>query len=195
MRKYRKTADVRLWIKEANCPNHDDVHNESATSQSTGDDESHTVTRSTENSENDATEVGEIHYEDVVVPCDSDSEEFFTDEVVSSSEYEEDLSDESDAGILHADAAKFMVEENLSRVACNHLLALLRKHAKHGMQLPKDSRTLLNTPHAVNVLNRCGREYVYFGVRKALCMAGLCECYCIKGNVDGIPLYKSSATQ
>jgi hypothetical protein len=33
-----------------------------------------------------------------------------------------------------------------------------------GYDLPKDARTLLETPRSVPVMSKCGGEYLYFGI-------------------------------
>ena len=54
--------------------------------------------------------------------------------------------------------AKWVVDANITREDCNRLLDILRKH---GHYLPKDRRTLLSiTPQSVNVVNKCGGQYV-----------------------------------
>jgi hypothetical protein len=65
-----------------------------------------------------------------------------------------------------------MIHAHVPRQKCNKLLSLLRKY---GHQLPKDSRTLLQTPRSVNITEKCGGKYVYFGLKKYLQMAQTCE--------------------
>ena len=112
---------------------------------------------------------------------------------LSSSDDESDshLYDTGDA--LKTDLAEFMVSEHLTRQASNKLIALLRKH---GHDLPKDCRTLTNTPRVINVVNKCGGQYVYFGVKKCLQMAeSSCDAFHVTVNIDGIPVFKSSNVQ
>lgn len=110
--------------------------------------------------------------------------------ISSSEDDHEEFSAPSDS--LKNELAQFMVSANMTRDNCNTLLAILRKH---GMQLPKDCRTLRKTPRSVEVQSKCGGQYVYFGIKKALQMVELDDEYKVNINVDGVPLYKSSSTQ
>lgn len=64
--------------------------------------------------------------------------------------------------------------------------------------IPKDARTLLNTPRTTDVQNMGSGQFYYFGLRKKLTIVvkhkrvSLLE---LDFNVDGLPLYKSSNLQ
>ncbi|XP_065681307.1 uncharacterized protein LOC124817455 [Hydra vulgaris] len=70
---------------------------------------------------------------DIVPPNSSSDDEHYCDiEVVGNRSFQYDL-------------AQWVVNAKLTCLSCNGLLALLRKH---GCELPKDSRTLLQTPQS-----------------------------------------------
>lgn len=91
-------------------------------------------------------------------------------------------------------------KNNITREAVNELLELLRKN---GHDLPKDSRTLMETPRYVEVLEKCGGHYFYFGID--LCLQNILRTHPafvkendsvkLSVNIDGIPLHKSSNEQ
>jgi hypothetical protein len=76
------------------------------------------------------------------------------------------------------------------------LLAILRRQ---GHRLPKDARTLLSTPKSVDIQDKCGGEYKYFGLESGIVrniaqsrhFAQNCNSVDLLVNVDGLPLYKS----
>ena len=76
---------------------------------------------------------------------------------------EDDLSSEGEDLVtaLSDDLCEWASKHKLTRVALNDLLSLLRKH---GHELPKDSRTLLNTPSQVENIAKCGGKYIYFEI-------------------------------
>lgn len=39
---------------------------------------------------------------------------------------------------------------------------------KHGLRVPRDSRTLLQTPRSVNTLQKCGGDYLYLGIESGI---------------------------
>ncbi|XP_065680417.1 uncharacterized protein LOC124806166 isoform X1 [Hydra vulgaris] len=121
---------------------------------------------------------------DIVPPNSSSDDEHYCDiEVVGNRSFQYDL-------------AQWVVNAKLTRLSCNGLLALLRKH---GCELPKDSRTLLQTPQAIQVQEKCGGKYIYFGLTKCLQNSinqGTCSNILnLQINVDGIPLFRSSKRQ
>lgn len=56
--------------------------------------------------------------------------------------------------------AEWTTRNSCSRAANNELLAILQGH---GHRLPKDARTLLNTPRNTGSIKKCGGDYTYFG--------------------------------
>ncbi|KAI2643909.1 Acylphosphatase [Labeo rohita] len=94
---------------------------------------------------------------------------------------------------LHNDLASWATATNQTHKALNELLHVLRRH---GHRLPKDARSLLDTPKGVPVQNKCNGQYIYYGIERYLLEHFLKEtlpgqvklCF----NVDGVPLFKSS---
>ena len=62
--------------------------------------------------------------------------------------------------------ASFCVNSKLTGQQTNDLLDFLR-HAGH--QLPKDYGTLRQTPRTVETQEKCGGNYIYFGLERVLC--------------------------
>lgn len=101
---------------------------------------------------------------------------------------------------LRSDLAKWAVKNKATRASVDELLSVLRKH---GHRLPKDARTLLGTPHQVEVQELCGGQYLYFGLESGILK--ICSQYSdefsrekdvlLNFNIDGLPLFKSSNVQ
>ncbi len=84
-----------------------------------------------------------------------------------------------------------------TRDAVNALLLILRQS---GHDLPKDTRTLLQTPRNLNVLEKCGGQYIYFGLedffnRHIKYLDEQNNLFQLDINVDGLPIAKSSGKQ
>lgn len=82
-----------------------------------------------------------------------------------------------------------------SREGASNLLKIL---ASHGHRVPKDYRTLMDTPCTVQCENLSGGTYIYFGIATALekhlgegklFFEDMIE---LSFNVDGVPLFKST---
>lgn len=102
-----------------------------------------------------------------------------------------------------SDAIKKPLNESLRIWATEHyikrraLTALLKILVSVGFtSLPKDSRTLLNTPRIVEIENRAGGKYWHNGIGNCLrqIFAKLNTDLRIEINIsmDGLPLFKSS---
>ena len=100
---------------------------------------------------------------------------------------------------LQTELASWLVDSQCSREHADSLLSILRKH---GLNLPKDSRTLRQvTPSIIPCSNKCGGSYYYFGLENTIVQflkenpAFVNDQHVIelKVNVDGLPLKKSSA--
>ena len=88
--------------------------------------------------------------------------------------------------------SKWAVENNCTRSSINQLLQILRES---GHILPKDSRTLLQTPQVIITEDKCNGTYKYFGMKEQLIhfhkesLLDLPHINLIV-NVDGVPLFK-----
>ena len=106
-----------------------------------------------------------------------------------------------DDGMPHADLAdslrQWSSKHSCTRAALNDIIDIFRQQ---GHRLPKDSRTLLHTPRHVNSQDRCGGQYIYFGIESGL-LRDIAQCQpnsedlTIKINIDGVPLFKSTNVQ
>ena len=111
-----------------------------------------------------------------------------------SPESESDVEEQCD---LTEKLAKWAVENNCTRSSINQLLQILRES---GHILPKDSRTLLQTPQVIITEDKCNGTYKYFGMKEQLIhfhkesLSHLSHINLIV-NVDGVPLFKSSSQQ
>jgi len=115
---------------------------------------------------------------------------------ISSDENEEDSYREEKNLVF--DLATWANKHNLSREAVNDLLGVL---LNHGLDLPKDSRTLLRTPRHVDVTTICGGSYHYIGIEKSvlktlrhLNMENFTAIE-LSVNIDGLPLTRSNNSQ
>lgn len=78
--------------------------------------------------------------------------------------------------------------------AVNGLLSVLRRH---GHRLPKDARTLLQTPKDVQCQLKCNGQYAYYGLESGIldfltknpALLGDVE---LSFNIDGVPVFKST---
>ena len=93
--------------------------------------------------------------------------------------------------------ANWSVKNSCTRACVNELLEILRDS---GLNLPKDSRTLLETVRNVPYIDQCGGKYIYFGIEKNIIrILNYCKVLVqnmkMKVNIDGLPLSKSSKSQ
>ena len=129
---------------------------------------------------------------------DSDAEQTLDSEhdVVDSSQSDEDHfeTDDIETGTLAGDLAQWATSNNQTLTAVNGLLTVLRKH---GHRLPKDARTLLQTPKDVECQFKCNGQYAYYGLESGI-LDYLTKNATFTGdieltfNVDGVPVFKSS---
>ena len=129
---------------------------------------------------------------------DSDTCNWISD--TSESEDEQLQEEQSNDAELSSELAASATRHKCTRSEVNDLLGILRKQ---GHRLPKDSRTLLQTPKNVEPLMKCGGQYLYFGIESGITKtltqeekfknsANSIEMYV---NIDGVPLFKSSNSQ
>ena len=142
------------------------------------------------------------HYEDssiadnfVETDHDNGIDQFdtdFSDDFDSDSPFEE----EEETIDLKDNLAAWACRHNLTRSCINEVLDILRDHGHAN--LPKDSRTLLQTPKSVLVEKKFGGMFSYLGVKNE--MVRIIEegknvpdkIFQININIDGLPLFKSS---
>uniref|UniRef100_W5MYB2 Transposase domain-containing protein n=1 Tax=Lepisosteus oculatus TaxID=7918 RepID=W5MYB2_LEPOC len=101
---------------------------------------------------------------------------------------------------LSTELVAWSAKHGCKRQWFNDLLEILRRQ---GHKLPKDCRTLLQTPNKVQISDKCGGQYIYFGLKKGILknisssktfQEGMHSVdLCI--NVDGVPLFKSTSVQ
>ena len=128
---------------------------------------------------NDETELSFVEHSDPVDQVSIDSVLSSTEKVSSSSDSELDLVDLNEecigavAGIdndgvssISEELASWATKNNCRRDAMNELLKILRRHGHDS--LPKDARTLLQTPRQVLAVNKCGGQYIYLGIAKGI---------------------------
>ena len=78
------------------------------------------------------------------------------------------------------------------------MLKILRQH--NNTELPKDARTLLQTPATVQIDDLAGGNYCYLGIKKGLerlvgqnLIDFSQNCLDLQINIDGLPIFKSSS--
>ena len=163
---------------------------------------------------NDETELSFVEHSDPVDQVSIDSVLSSTEKVSSSSDSELDLVDLNEecigavAGIdndgvssISEELASWATKNNCRRDAVNELLKILRRHGHDS--LPKDARTLLQTPRQVLAVNKCGGQYIYLGIAKGIMnVLSSNPSFCAEStnielvvNIDGLPLFKSSCIE
>jgi hypothetical protein len=95
--------------------------------------------------------------------------------------------------------AQWAVQHKIPHCAVSDLLTILRKYEPFN-SLPKDSRTLLNTPKSTAVRNVTPGVYTHFGFEEGLVriLNGLQLVpneLSVQINIDGLPISKSSSAQ
>jgi hypothetical protein len=95
--------------------------------------------------------------------------------------------------------ADWAVRHNITHTALGALLTILQLYFTF---LPRDPRTLLQTKHNKNIVEKCKGSYIYFGVVAGLTRSLLTlksdvpnDTISLSISVDGLPLYKSSGHQ
>ncbi|KAJ8953340.1 hypothetical protein NQ314_007371 [Rhamnusium bicolor] len=96
------------------------------------------------------------------------------------------------------------VNENISQSSLNKLLEILKteKDTSSFKNLPKDSRTLLQTPKKVDIVKLGSGFYYYFGISNSInrliasnnCKLSDDTCFELAVNIDGLPISNSSSS-
>ena len=96
--------------------------------------------------------------------------------------------------------AKWILTYKISRSASNELLRILRENGHNDV--PKCTRTVLQTPRGIVSDKKCGGDYIYLGIVRGIARTIKANPQHKVGNkislvvnVDGVPLYKSSQVQ
>ena len=135
----------------------------------------------------------------VSVESSSEESDFgFTDTVESSDTSD---SDPESQQTVKGKLASWSARHNLTKSSVDELLGMLREE---GLSLPKDGRTLLQTPRSVDSEDKCGGKYIYYGLENGLVKVlghlsavtlSKLETIKLNVNIDGVPLFKSSGKQ
>lgn len=128
-------------------------------------------------------------------PADYDSDSSMS-VVLTSDEDNENEPEEC----LPSQIAEWATKFKCTRSCINHILEIFRKQ---GHRVPKDARTLLQTPQSIDIIRKCGGNYYYVGL-----LLGLTKTVSLHPNhfedensiklsfnIDGVPLFKSSSVQ
>ncbi|MGL5903842.1 MAG: hypothetical protein ACRCZO_14270, partial [Cetobacterium sp.] len=133
----------------------------------------------------------------------TEEEHNFEEHISEDSDVSEQFSDEDSLTMgdsnsnIARDIASWSTENGIAHNALDSLLKLLKKHGTKD--LPSTSRTLLNTPKAVNIQQKSGMEYFFFGVEKMLKnhmqkhsveTTTRMQILELKLHIDGLPLFK-----
>jgi len=143
---------------------------------------------------------------EVVGACAADSDaEFDVSDAMNSSDSDietfanDDSLDDMNDMTLGTGLADWATRNACSRKGLNEMLDLLRSH---GHRLPKDARTLLHTPRNVQTVDKCGGQYIYYGMESGI-LRDMAQSdfhpadnhIKVNINIDGVPLYKSRNIQ
>ena len=127
------------------------------------------------------------------------SDDFGMNSTSSDSEADVDGEVVDERSRLRVKLATWAIENGQTRKSVNSLLAILREEGHHD--LPRDTRTLLKTPRNVEVTEKCGGQYLYFGIENGIRNILLKtpeyaqdkDILHLKVNVDGLPIFKSTS--
>ena len=130
----------------------------------------------------------------------SDTSENISDFNSTSSDSDDStLIEEIEINDVKSELAQWVTQHGVTNKVTNQLLLILRES---GFNLPKDCRTLKQTPTSVAVEEKCNGQYVYFGLAngltKQLSHANVpfqSDTLKLFINIDGVPVYKSSNLQ
>lgn len=127
----------------------------------------------------------------VDVAVDNADDETDEDEVVESS----DDSDDSENGeSLQTQLAEWATTNSIRQQALRSLISIIQPFVKET--LPKDPRTIMNTPKSIELIEMGKGHYWHFGLEK--CLRAIFENLSVSMelmlcfNIDGLPIGKSS---
>ena len=143
-----------------------------------------------QNSESDDRDLSDFGFSETVQSSDSDADASFSDNEVGLKTLKEQLS-------------TWATSNNVSKSCVDELLTILKPQC--NVELPKDCRTLLQTPRVIEYSEKCGGKYIYFGIEIGLMNILYHKSFSLdfveentlklNFNIDGIPVFKSTGTQ
>ena len=142
--------------------------------------------------DNYVTDASDVHLDD-----SENGAETSTD---SDNSDDQSASDFDNVPDLIEDLSGWATRNGCTGSALNDLLFILRKQ---GLCVPKDARTLLQTPRRVNTIQKLGGDYLYLGIESDILKVISTHLENFRSNneviltfnVDGVPLFKSSNVQ
>ena len=170
-----------------------DSHGESELDWGSCTNNSETSTQEAEHSDHSDSDAG--------LNCDESYDDFgYVAQPVPESSDEEICDEPEAAPDLDSQLRDWINDDKIPHRSANKLFQILREQ---GHRLPKDARTLLGTLRSVEVLDRCGGQYKYFGLESGIstCIATsplFFETHnevALNFNIDGIPLFKSNSIE
>ena len=98
------------------------------------------------------------------------------------------------------DLREWSTRHQITNRSLNELLQILRDH---GHVLPKDARTLLDTPQVIDSHSKCNGQYIYYGLEGGIsrvlsqndAFRQQHSTVSLDVNIDGLPIFKSSKVQ
>ena len=158
-------------------------------------------------------DAGRDSFPDVGAACNSIAGISSTQQFVSDTFAIDDLSDgdlsdatisdeatsSDDCSSVVKQLAEWTTQFNISQAALSAVLQIFRSA---NVDVPKDARTVMNTPQTVSVSSVAGGSYFYFGIGSSIRsrMNDADELLCgsevnLNINIDGLPLSRSSSVQ
>ncbi|KAM0727875.1 hypothetical protein ACS0PU_005344 [Formica fusca] len=146
------------------------------------------------------------NYCHVVSSVESDvNEETSTENNTSTDNELYDIPESEKTVDLKEQMAQWICHNNVTHTAARALLKILRNNVQSVQQLrelPKDPRTLLNTPRSTVIRSVPPGEYFHYGLQKGLIdqlktvgVNKISENIQINVHIDGLPISKSSKSQ
>ena len=118
----------------------------------------------------------------------------------SSSDCEQGSESKEENKTFQEKLQSWAVKSKCGRPQLNELLGILREE---GLEVPKDARTLCKTPRQIQTQDKCGGQYLYFGIASSVKtilnqyhnFLESTNSVRLMVNIDGINLFKSSTDQ
>ena len=173
---------------------------ESSSSSSSDEQEDREVQEMGIQSSENTEEVSGPSTPDNDISHDTNSEYGLTEGAMSTSDSGTEDVDADNKPDVAEELASWATRNKCTRSGLNEMLDIFRRQ---GYRLPKDARTLLQTPQRVESVDKCGGQYTYFGIETGLLRILAHPPFFSSENnsidlfvsVDGLPLFKSSLVQ